>query len=86
MQHVYNKNDLIIKGMSIECQVLKVLFVKIHAQVINDSHISVHKGVVCFLTLLQLCPVNVYDISSMPIIPTEMLQRLHVHTETIQCT
>jgi hypothetical protein len=32
--------------MLIECQVLKVLFVKIHAQVINDSNISVYKGVV----------------------------------------
>lgn len=46
MQNVYNKNDFVIKDMFIECQVLKVLFVKIHAQVINDSHIGVYKGVV----------------------------------------
>ena len=46
MQHVYNKNDIVIKDMFIECQVLKVIFVKIHAQFINDSHISVYKGVV----------------------------------------
>jgi len=46
MKHVYIKNAIVIKDMFIECQVLKVLFVKIHAQVINDSHISVHKGVV----------------------------------------
>jgi len=46
MQHVYHNNDFVIKDMFIECQVLKVLFVKIHAQVINESHISVYKGVV----------------------------------------
>jgi len=58
MQHVYIKNDFVIKDVFIECQVLQVLFVKIHAQVINDSHISVYKGVVWFLTILQLCPVT----------------------------
>jgi len=84
MQHVYNKNDIVIKDMFIECQVLKVIFVKIHAQFINDSHISVYKGVVWILTLLKLCPVT--SISSMPVIPTAMLQRLHVHIETIKCT
>jgi hypothetical protein len=46
MKHVYNKNDFVIKDMFIECQVLKVLIVKIHAQVINESHISVYKDVV----------------------------------------